>query len=237
MLGRPPREAPHLFRHLPALQHLNPAYKILISTIQTLPYLANESTSLGLTTLDKKLKAVRFLKYPKTLGALEYYLGLTGYLRSCIYFYAQLASPLQALKTSLLKGAPESGQQRRAYASKTRLQPPSAKEHAAFEALQEALSRPMTLVHHIPDKVLWIDLDASKEFGFGAVTFHDAERSSLPKGKWPFKTSIQPILFLSRLLTQAEKNYWSTELEIAGFVGVIKKLRHLVESSHARVII
>ncbi len=48
---------------------------------------------------------------------------------------------------------------------------------------------------------------------------------------------MQPILFLSRLLTAAEKNYWPTELEIAGFVWVIKKLRHLVESSRASVII
>lgn len=49
--------------------------------------------------------------------------------------------------------------------------------------------------------------------------------------------SMQPILFLSKLLTQAEKNYWPTELEIAGFVWVIKKLRHLVELSRAKIII
>ena len=79
--------------------------------------------SLGLTTSDKKLKAIRLLHYLETLGALEYYLDLTGYLRSYIHFYAQLASPLQALKTRLLKGAPETGQQRRAYASKTKLRP------------------------------------------------------------------------------------------------------------------
>ena len=92
-------------------------------------------------------------------------------------------------------------------------------------------------MYHNPDKVLWIDLNASKEFGFGAVAFHDTEGSSLPEGRWPSRTSMQPILFLSRLLTQAEKNYWPTELEIAGFVWVIKKLRHLVESSRAKVII
>ena len=66
--------------------------------------------SLGLSTSKEKLKVVRLLKYPETLEALEYYLGLTGYLRSYIHYYTQLASPLQALKTSLLKRAPESGQ-------------------------------------------------------------------------------------------------------------------------------
>ena len=43
---------------------------------------------LGLTTSDEKLNAIRLLRYPETLGALEYYLGLTGYLRSYIHFYA-----------------------------------------------------------------------------------------------------------------------------------------------------
>lgn len=38
-------------------------------------------------------------------------------------------------------------------------------------------------------------------------------------------------------MTPAERNYWPTELEIAGFVWVIKKTRHLVESSWERVIV
>lgn len=47
---------------------------------------------------------------------------------------------------------------------------------------------------------------------------------------------MQPILFFSRLLTIAEKNYWPIQLEIAGFIWVIKKLGHLVESSYTSVI-
>lgn len=44
--------------------------------------------SLGLTTAKDKLQAIKLLTYPDTLGALEYYLGLTGYLRFYIHFYA-----------------------------------------------------------------------------------------------------------------------------------------------------
>ena len=72
--------------------------------------LGQQVNSLGLTTSEEKLRAVRHLTYPETLGALEYYLGLTGYLRNYIHFYAQLATPLQAVKTSLLRDAPISGQ-------------------------------------------------------------------------------------------------------------------------------
>ena len=232
-----------LFHKLRILFEIFLHYNISIKPIKSyLNYpdvglLGQQVNSLGLTTSDEKLKAIRLLRYPETLGALEYYLGLTGYLKSYIHFYAQMTSPLQALKTRLLKDTLESGQQRRAYASKTKLGPPSDSEFASFHALQEALSPPTTLVHHNANKTLWIDLDASKEFGFGAVAFHTARKNVLLEGKWPFNTLMPPILFLSRLLTAAEKYFWPTELEIAGLVWVIKKLRHLVESSHASIII
>ena len=169
--------------------------------------LGQQVNSLGLITSDEKLKAIRFLRYLETLGALEYYLGLTGYLRSYIHFYVQLASFLQAFKTRLLKGAPETGQQRRIYVSKTKLVPPSDIELASFQVLQEALNRPTRLVHHNADKTLWIDLDVSKKFGFSIVAFHMARDDVLPKEKWPSSILIQSILFLSRLLTIIKKNY------------------------------
>ncbi len=31
-------------------------------------------------------------------------------------------------------------------------------------------------------------------------------------------TAVQPIMFLSKMLNQAERNYWPTELEVAGIV-------------------
>lgn len=129
------------------------------------------------------------------------------------------------------------GQQRRAYALKTKLGPPTHQEHTSFLSIQYALSRPSTLVHHNPEKVLWIDLDASKEFGFGAIVLHTTTNKTLPEERWPSTTLVQPVLFLSRLLTPAEKNYWPTELEIAGFVWVVKKVRHIIESSQVKVII
>lgn len=58
---------------------------------------------------DKMLKAIRFLTYPDTLGALKYYISLIGYLQNYIHFYAQLAVLLQELKTLLLRHAPVAG--------------------------------------------------------------------------------------------------------------------------------
>ena len=69
------------------------------------------------------------------------------------------------------------------------------------------------------------------------MIFHTSIDDKLLQGRWPSSNSVRLILFLSRLLTTAERNYWPTELEIAGFVWVIKKVRHLVKSSRAHVII
>lgn len=138
---------------------------------------------LGLTTAKDQLQAIKLFTYPDTLGALEYYLGLTGYLHSYILFYVQLAKLLQALKTSFLKGAPVARQQRRAYASKTKLGAPTPRELAFFHGLQAALTQSTTLAHHDPNKTLWINLDASKEFCFGAVLFHARTNEEMPKGK------------------------------------------------------
>ena len=44
-------------------------------------------------------------------------------------------------------------------------------------------------------------------------------------------------MFLSKLLTKAEMNYWPIELKMATLIWVIKKIRHLVESSKYSIII
>lgn len=237
------RSLPDLLEKLQTLFEIFLIYNISISPTKSyfnypdVALLGQRVNSLGLTTSEQKLKAIQLLFYTETLGALEYYLGLTGYLRSYIHFYAQLAAPLQSFKTALLRDAPLGGQQRRTYASKMKLGPPTPQELASFKSIQEALSQPSTLVLHDPDKVLWINLDASKEFGFGAIVFHTISNEAILEGRWPSATNIEPVLFLSRLLAPTKRNYWPTELEIAGFVWVVKKVRHIIESPKASVII
>ncbi len=100
---------PDLFYKLQILFEIFLAYNISISLTRSyLNYpnvvlLGQRVDSLGLTTSEQKLKVIKLLIYLDTLRALEYYLGLTSYPRSYIHFYAQLAAPLQALKTTLLR--------------------------------------------------------------------------------------------------------------------------------------
>jgi len=211
----------------------------------TVQLLGQKVSSLGLATDEEKLKAIACLTFPRTLKELETYLGLTGWLRQFVPHYAAVTKPLQERKTTLLKPAPKAGNPRKSYASRTSLMEPNPAEIASFETLQSLLSKPSYLVHFDSAKRLYIDLDASKSFGFGAMIYHTKEEvhTNIKEGDppiaktFPSKSSIQPIMFLSRLLKPAETRYWPTELELAGMVWVVRKVRHLIESSNLPTII
>lgn len=149
----------HLY-HLRKLFQILVKYNISISPSKTfLGYpnvnlLDRHIDSLGIATAEDKLKTISKLNYPTTLDNLKHYLSLTGYLRSSVHYYAQLAEPLQKLKTMLLKDGPTKENPRRTYSSRLRLAPPTEKKQASFNSLQEALSQPSILIHHDPNKVL-----------------------------------------------------------------------------------
>ncbi|KAJ5399626.1 hypothetical protein N7465_010115 [Penicillium sp. CMV-2018d] len=73
--------------------------------------------------------------------------------------------------------------------------------------------------------------------GLGVVIYHTKENY---QHKDPTKPSpaaaTEPIMFLNRLLTPAEKNYWATELEVSCITWTIKKVRHLIETAKKPVI-
>ncbi len=228
-------------KHLRAIFGLFVKYNISINPKKaflgypSVKLLGQKVDSFGLSTDDEKLKAIASLNFPHTLASLEHYLGLTGWLRQFIPRYAFLAKPLQDRKTELLAKAPRSGQQRQDYSRKTRIENPTDKEWASFHAVQQALSKTCMLVHFDSKKVLFIDVDSSKAGGIGAMVYHvDGE---IPGGKeYPQRKSIQPILFLSRLLKDAETRYWPTEMELAGVVWVLTKIRHMVDTAPKTII-
>ena len=83
---------------------------------------------------------------------------------------------------------------------------------------------------------MYINLDSSKR-GVGVIVYHVKGDPDPQKATDIRKLDIQPIMFLSKLLLTAESHYWPTELEMAGLVWAIKKLRHLVDSTVKPVII
>ena len=72
-------------------------------------------------------------------------------------------------------------------------------------------------MHFNHTRPLYIDLDASKAHGFGAVAYY-VKDANLISYSYPKRGDIEPIMFLSRMLFSAKTCYWLTELEVAGLV-------------------
>ena len=157
----------------------------------------------GLSTTPEKMEAITRLQFPHTLKELETYLGLTGWLRNHIHYYAQIVEPLQRRKTMLLRDAPKTGKTRKSFAARTRLTEATNDEISAFNHLQEVFRKPTFLAHFDAGRRLYIDLDASKAYGFGVVAYHTAGDPG--KSEDISKLKIQLILFLSKVLTEAEQ--------------------------------
>ena len=243
------------------LFHLNQVFQTLVNAgicikptkafigYPSIELLGEHVDSMGLTTSEEKIRAISMLTFPNSLRKLETYLGLTCWLRKYVSMYAGISKPLQDRKTELLKDAPKSGSARKSFTSKTRFEPTKS-ELEAFRSIQRALSKPTFLAHFNPNRVLFVDLDSSKEFGIGAMVYH-VKGFLLPEGlttlkassgsqvalPYPARNDVEPILFLSRVINGAESRYWPTELELAGIVWVVRKIRHMIESSAAPTIV
>ena len=185
--------------------------------------LGQKVNRLGLTSAAEKVAAISNWKFPHSLKQLESYLGFTNWLRNYIPYYAQKISPLQRQKTLLLQASPATkGRAQQTYSSKALLEQPSDDERTAFETIQREFQRYTFLAHFNPKRQLYIDIDASKEWGYGAMIYH------LRTGNRAKSMAIEPILFLSKCLTTAEGRYWPTELEMAGVVWTIRKVHHMI---------
>ena len=187
----------------------------------------------GVYTSEQKLSAIAKLNFPTTVKDLERYLGLTGWLRNYIPYYAALAEPLQKRKTESLRTAP-TGKHSRAHFTSTSVVEPTSELVDAFNALQSGFAKPSMLHHFDRTRPLYIHLDASIQRGFGIMIAHvegDAISSNPPR------TKTQPILFLSKTLSTAERRYWPTELEVACLVWTIKRMRWMVEACDKPVVV
>lgn len=138
------------------------------------------------------------LVFPKSLSQLDACLGMTGWLRNYVSKYAALSKPLQDRKTTLLSGSLKAGNERKNYSTRIQIKHPTDAEIASFEALQKALSTPSFLVNFDDSLTLYIDLNASKVFGFGAMVHHvigDVKNGEYPSR--PSCSSVSSVLFFN----------------------------------------
>lgn len=159
---------------------------------------------------------------------LEHYLGLTGWIRQYVLATPPLLSHSRSTKTEALRKAPSSGHPRVAWTKTTQVEP-SPTMLDSYTQLQAAFSKSTILIHRDPSRPPYVDVNASKKPGFGAMIYH--VRRDLLKTEEICRNDIQPVLFLSRQLSPAESRYWPTEMKKAGLVWILTKINNLIMAS------
>lgn len=86
-----------LFQHL----HITLSHSKSFLGYPSVTILGQKVDSFGMVTAEQKIEAISHIVFPESLRDLERYLGLTGWLRNYIPYYAQLAAPLQWRKMAL----------------------------------------------------------------------------------------------------------------------------------------
>ena len=86
---------------------------------------------------------------------------------------------------------------------------------------------------------LYVNLNASKWHRFDVMIYHmqNDHNSSLDHTVKKNQQKIEFILFLSKLLTNAEIWYWSTELKITCLIWIIKKICCTINEFLANIVI
>ena len=145
---------------------------------------------------------------------------------------------MQLRKTRLLKTASKSRNAKKSYAIKIKVTQSTKKEISSFNTLQQNLFKSIYLIHFDLTRQLYVDLNFS-DIDINAMIYHVFINMTIfeETSNYLLKNKIQSIMFLSRLLNEAESRYWSIELEIAKLVWILRKIRHLVKSIKMSTII
>ncbi len=172
-----------------------------------------------------KIAVILNWKFSATLKVLEIYLEFIEWLRDYVVWYAQKTKSLQQRKIMLLKEASQKKSFRKTYFVKIMLKNSTERELKSFELIQVVFKNSQFLIYFDIIRQFFIDVDAFKE-NFEAFVYHIKQR----RNDMTKSTTIELIVFLSKIFTFVEKRYWSTKLKMTAVVWVIKKLHHMIRA-------
>ena len=149
---------------------------------------------------EERITSVNNFPLPGDLKSLERFIGMSTYFGKFVQHFSSLISPLQAKKRSLLEG-------------NTRKANPSIEfytdiEKESFEGIKSELSSVVLTIPSDDDELI-LRTDASGTCLAAVLMTSDGK----------------PVSFLSRVLTQAEKNYDIVEREALAIYWGIKRCK------------
>lgn len=175
----------------------------------------------GLGMQQSKIRAMLDLREPKTVKEVMQVVNFFGYYREFIRGFAMIMNPITSLLSTGSKESP-----------RIRLQQSvewGLEQAAAFSKVKEKLKEAVYLSHAFDGENVQFKLyvDACK-IGMGAA-LHVIVPENRMEGQHPSQPLERPVTFISRSLKASEKNFWPTELEMAGLVWALRQLEETIE--------
>ena len=156
-------------------------------------YLGHQISAAGLQPTEEKVRAVKEAPVPGDVTQLKSSLGLLNYYGKFLPNLSNVLAPLHSLLEKPNKWSW------------------SSKQQEAFDTAKCLLTLDCLLVHYSPDKDLILACDASP-YGVGAILSHRMEDGQ-----------ERPVVFASRTLAAAEKNYSQLDKEALAIIFGVKK--------------
>lgn len=152
----------------------------------------------GIRKDPKKLEAITLYPRPRNVKSLQAFLGFLNFYRKFHNDYSELVSPLLHLLRKDVKW--KWGEE----------------EEAAFEVLKTTFAENVVLAYPDTSKPYNINCDSSLNAVSGELYQFDNDENR------------RPIAFYSRSLTQSERHYTTTELELLSIVACCQKWRQFI---------
>ncbi len=128
-------------------------------------------------------------------------------MRKYVSNYVEVSQSLQNRKTLLLKFSSIVELFKRKFSASTRILDPTSAEKESFKIIQTVLFKRRRLIHVDMKRQLYDDVDVSKKFEIEIMIYHVKNDESLLNNSYSSRSNVKSILFLSRQLKSAEKNY------------------------------
>ena len=161
--------------------------------VKEVVYLGHRVSPSGIQPLKSKIRDLMNAPKPENVEELVSFLSAVNYYRRYLPNLSTVIGPLDDLRKHEVKWKW------------------TTKEQNSFDKLKELLCSERVLTFYNPDLPLKVDTDASST-GLGAVLSH-----LYPNGE------ERPIEYISRTLSQAERNYAQIDREALGIVWAIKR--------------
>jgi hypothetical protein len=179
---------------------------------RSIEFVGYQVSGSGRTLTEAKVEAIRQINTPENATEAVHFVALCSYYRHLIENFATIAAPLDRFRKEEYRNRKNKRDGKLGVKQTPKVFDWSPADQVAFDSLKSALMSRPVVVSFRADGQHRLLTDAST-VGIGGIL----EQMELD-GNW------HPVIYLSRKLSDAERNYGATEIELLALVYCLEKL-------------